>query len=59
LLKVTNAKVWHIIVAEGSFFANAMGMTTAERSSWGRKAHRSNWNEEPAAGEEFICRRVL
>ena len=60
LLNATKAKVCASIVPARSFFANARGMKTALRASWGMNAMDSKRIEPDAGGTaEVRCRRVL
>jgi hypothetical protein len=60
LLKVTKANVCANMVVARSFFANTMGIRTAERRSCGTKATVSALHGEPSASlAEFRYRRIL
>ena len=60
LLNATKANVCASIVPARSFFANARGMKTALRASWGMNAMDSKRIEPDDGGTaEVRCRRVL
>lgn len=60
LLNATKANVCASIVPARSFFANARGIKTALRASWGINARVSKRIEPDAGGTaEVRCRRVL
>ena len=60
LLNATKANVCASIVPARSFFANARGIKTALRASWGINARDSKRIEPDAGGTaEVRCRRVL
>ena len=59
LLNVTNAKVCAIMDVARSFFATARGMSTHERSSWGKKARDSMRKDDDEGMAEVRYRRVL